>query len=239
MGELTAEVPKALLAIGGRRLVEIQLEALRGAGVSPIAVATGYQRESLRAWGDREFHNPRWSETNMVATLLAAESWFDDRPVIVSYADIFYCAETVRRLAETTGDIVISYDPDWLTLWRARFADPLSDAERFRRRQDGSLAEIGGKSATIDVIEGQYLGLFKLTRRGLAAFREVYREDAALTRDRLDVTAVLRRLLDRGATIATSPVVGRWGEVDSPEDLALYASWGSPLTSPERRFPDT
>jgi len=43
------------------------------------------------------------------------------------------------------------------------------------------------------------------------------------TRNRLDVTGLLRRLLaGKLALIDTFGVDGQWGEIDNPEDVALY-----------------
>ena len=45
----------------------------------------------------------------------------------------------------------------------------------------------------------------------------------APTRDRLDMTGLLRRLFaDKHLPIATFGTDGQWGEIDNPEDVALY-----------------
>jgi L-glutamine-phosphate cytidylyltransferase len=42
-------------------------------------------------------------------------------------------------------------------------------------------------------------------------------------RDRLDVTGLLRRLLaGKDLPIGTFGTNGQWGEIDNPEDVALY-----------------
>lgn len=66
MKGLTDQKPKCLVELRGKTLLEWQLKALREAGVSEIAVVTGYRRELLAAYGLTEFHNPRWAETNML-----------------------------------------------------------------------------------------------------------------------------------------------------------------------------
>ena len=88
-------------------------------------------------------------------------------PVIVSYADIFYRSELVRGLAAASGELVITYDRAWRSLWTRRFADPLADAETFRVDDAGRLLEIGGKTTRIEEIEGQYMGLLKFTPGGM------------------------------------------------------------------------
>jgi choline kinase len=98
MKSLTDEHPKCLVELRGKPLLEWQLESLRAAGISDIAVVTGYKREVLAERGLSEFHNPRWAETNMVSSLACAESWLQGEPCIVSYSDIFYSPVAVQSL---------------------------------------------------------------------------------------------------------------------------------------------
>jgi choline kinase len=215
MRALTGDRPKCFLTLGGKTLLQRQLDALREGGIAEVAIVTGYRADAFTALGCTTFHNVRWSETNMVASLAVASSWLCEHDTIVSYSDIFYSPETVRDLAACEADIAMAYDPDWLSLWRLRFDDPASDAESFRIDARGDLVEIGAKRPLLDDVGGQYMGLLKFTPRGWDAARE----DVS---DRLDMTALLARLLARGVRIATVPVRGRWGEVDSERDLAIY-----------------
>jgi choline kinase len=70
--QLTDDRPKCLVELRGRPLLEWQVEALRGGGAREIGIVTGYRREMLAALGLREFHNPRWQDTNMVSSLECA-----------------------------------------------------------------------------------------------------------------------------------------------------------------------
>jgi choline kinase len=108
-------------------------------------------------------------------------------------------------------------------LWTRRFADPLADAETFRIDAAGRLLEIGGKTARMEEIEGQYMGLFKLTPPAWTAVEALLASLEAPIRDRLDVTGLLRRLLtSKQLPIDTFPTDGQWGEIDNPQDVALY-----------------
>jgi choline kinase len=222
MGSLGNERPKCLIELGGKPLIERQVAALRAGGIDEVGVVRGYRPEMIALPDITYFDNPRWAESNMVTSLAVAADWLHVGSVIVSYADIFYRRELVRRLATAAGDLVISYDRNWRMLWSRRFADPLSDAETFRIDEAGVLVEIGGKTRNIEEIKGQYMGLLKFTP---PAWREVESLRAELepaARDRLDMTGLLRRLLGHGFPIATLGTEGNWGEIDNPDDLELY-----------------
>jgi choline kinase len=225
MGALTDDRPKGLTKLGGLTLIERAIRSLREGGCTNIGIATGYRAELVAHLGDHAFHNAAWAQTNMVMTLAAARDWLTAEPVIISYSDIFYSAQTVAVLAGATAPIGIAYDPHWHALWSHRFVDPLSDAETFKRDCDGYLMEIGQRPASIADVEGQYMGLIKMTPRGWA---EVEAAMCSLTRDRLDrldMTSLLSLLLGNGVKVATVAQCGQWGECDSASDLALYEGW--------------
>ena len=223
MKDLTEARPKCLVELRGKTLLEWQLEALRGAGISEIAIVTGYQRELLANRGLVEFHNTRWAETNMVSSLACAQTWLQAEPCIVSYSDIFYSPAAVLSLMTCTASLAVTYDPNWLELWTQRFGDPLLDAETFRLTPEHTLAEIGNKPKSVEEVQGQYMGLLRFTPAGWA---EVLRIRSGLTSeqcDKMHMTGTLQKVIDASrVAIAAVPYDGEWGEVDSAEDLASY-----------------
>jgi choline kinase len=223
MGHLGDDRPKCLVQLEGKPLIERQIAALRRGGVDEIGVVRGYRAEMIDLPGLCYFANERWAETNMVMSLAAAAPWLRSGPVIVSYADIFFRSELVRGLAGAPGQLVVAYDRAWRRLWTRRFADPLADAETFRIDATGQLLEIGGKTTRIEDIEGQYMGLMKFTPPAWSAVEVLLSTLDAPIGDRLDVTGLMRRLLTQNEPpISTFGTDGQWGEIDNPEDVALY-----------------
>lgn len=223
MGLLCGDRPKCLVQLEGEPLIKRQIAALRCGGVDEIGVVRGYRAKMIDFPGLSYFTNQRWAETNMVMSLAAASPWLRSGPVIVSYADIFYRSELVRGLARAPGQLVITYDRTWRRLWARRFADPLADAETFRTNAAGQLLEIGGKTTNIEDIAGQYMGLLKFTPPAWDAIETLLLTLDAPTRDSLDMTSMLRRMLARKELpIDTFSTDGQWGEIDNPGDVKLY-----------------
>lgn len=223
MRHLTEDRPKCLVELGGRPLLEWQLEALGDAGFTEVAIVTGYRRDLLAPRASKEFHNPRWSETNMVSSLEAASAWLEHDTCIVSYSDIFYRPAAIRALMESPADIAITYDPDWLELWQARFEDPLSDAETFRLNGGGRLIEIGSKPRRIEDVEGQYMGLLRFTPKGWSDVRLVRDGLTTSERDSQHMTGLLKAVIEGGRVpVSALAYSGTWGEVDTEADLQVY-----------------
>jgi choline kinase len=222
MSALTEDRPKCMVELAHKPLIRRQIAALRGGGVSTIGIVRGYLGTTINIEDATYFENPRWAETNMVMSLRAAATWLQSDSVVVSYADIFYGSDVVRSLADSSGDLVVAYDRNWRGLWTRRFADPLSDAETFRTDASGNLIEIGRRAKHLDDVEGQYMGLLKFTPQAWRAVEAVLAAVDAKTRDAMDMTTLLRAMLDSGFQIKTVGIAGQWGEIDSSGDLELY-----------------
>ena len=229
LGALTKDRPKCLVPLGGRALLDWQLEALAIADLDRITVATGYCAEAFENYGFDTVHNADWARTNMVATLLSAMPRLRaDADLIVCYSDIVYEPRVIKAIALSTHDVATVIDMEWLRLWRLRNENPLEDAETLRLGARNSIVEIGGKPASLDEIEGQYIGLTKFSVVGKRSLLNFLDEAAAgrvkLTRPfaALQFTEMLQGLVDSGQPVHAVRTVGGWLEVDTNSDLATY-----------------
>lgn len=228
MKGLTEAKPKCMVELQGRPLLDWQVESLRAAGIRDIGIVGGYRKELL-VHRDlaRRFENIRWSETNMVRSLMEAGEWLESAPCIVSYGDIFYDAEAVTSLIACKAAIALTYDVNFAQLWQARQENPLDDLETFRVNPKGDLLAIGEKPRTLAEIEGQYMGLLRFAPPGWEEVRRFLASMPSAVVDKMDMTTLLRHLLSRGVSIRAVPFTGRWGEVDNESDLLLYEAQGA------------
>jgi len=220
---LTDEIPKCLVKLRGKSLLDWQLSALRTAGITDIAIVTGYRRDLLAKYNLVEFYNSRWADTNMVTSLSCADSWLRESPCIVSYSDIFYGSDAIQSIMKVSARLAVSYDPNWFKLWNRRFVDPLSDAETFLIGADGKLIEIGNKPTSVDQIQGQFMGITFFTPDGWKEFNFVRSSLSQDLADQMHMTGSLQGVIEAdNISILGVPYEREWGEVDSESDLLLY-----------------
>jgi choline kinase len=223
MGSMTDHQPKCLAEINGRPLLEWQLEAFEETGIHDVAIVTGYKRDLLSNYKFNEFFNCSWATTNMVYSLNTAADWLAGDDCLVSYSDIFYEPAALKSLQDCTEDLAITYDPNWAHIWRARFQNPLVDAETFKIDQNQKVLEIGKTPKKIDDIDGQYMGLLKFSRGtwgSLVNGLERYNNDLITT---IDMTTLLQFAIEKTQiSLSGVPYLGLWGEVDTCSDLELY-----------------
>lgn len=226
----TADKPKCMVPLAGTPLLHHQLECLSHfPQIESVSVIGGYKSEMIDAKGATVLHNPEFAWTNMVASLFSVSAEIDDKQdLLILYGDILFEKTVLARLLENHSQCAVVVDKDWLSLWKLRMDDPLSDAETLKINQQGLITELGQKPSDYDQIEGQYLGLIKISAKYVKAFKEFWQAISQQqlfeghTKDNMFMTSFLQALIDSGWPVAAVSVKGGWLEVDTKEDLELY-----------------
>ncbi|UXI67829.1 phosphocholine cytidylyltransferase family protein [Tahibacter amnicola] len=222
LGQLTRRRPKAALRLAGRRLIDWQCAALEAAGIDAIRAVAGHAGEALHApTGVHVFHNADWSTSGPVASLLCGLPDTPRQPVLMAYGDGVFHPDLARALRHSDADIAITVDLRWHALWSRRFTDVLADAETLKV-DAGQLVAIGARPAHVDDVQAQFTGLLRLSPSGWKIVQDFVGGLCVVRRASLDTTSLLSALLAEGVAIEAIPVEGRWCEVDSARDLALY-----------------
>ena len=229
LAPLTDDRPKCMVELAGRPLIAWQLAALRCVGVDRVGIVNGYRAERLAPYASQQWHNPRWEETNMVASMLSASEVFDgEGDVLIAYSDIVYEPQVLQTLLETPGDIVTVIDRNWLELWQARNEDPLLDAETLVLDGNDRILEIGQRPRSLEAIEGQYVGLTRFSPAGLRIAMDLIERarsgawQAPKPIDNIHFTDLLAGLIATGEIVRAAPCYGGWLEIDTTTDLDVY-----------------
>lgn len=226
----TDHQPKCLVTLAGHTLLDYQLAVLRQAGIHDITLVTGYCCDQLRSYAVRQIINEAYDRTNMVYSLMCAAELLDGSDdVIIGYTDIVYEPRVLAALMLDSQDYSTIVDLDWLSLWSERLVSPLDDAETLKRYADGRIFEIGKKPTGLAEIEGQYIGLTKLSRRSAPRFRDIYlqmnRSEIYQGRcfNQLYMTDFLQYCIDHtDLDLYGVPIQRGWLEIDTTDDLDSY-----------------
>lgn len=226
---ITDRIPKCLVELAGHSLLERQCSALRRAGIDDIHVLTGYRAAAIEALGYPTVHNPDFATTNMVATLFCARAHMTGTAdLVIAYGDIVFEPRIACALLAEDAPLATTIDRGWRRYWSLRMEDPLSDAETLRLSRDGDIVEIGKPPASLEEIEGQYMGLIKVRADHVERFKRAWDDlDPSRSYDGRDkanmfMTSFLSALIAAGWRLRAVPVEHGWLEVDRVSDLALY-----------------
>ncbi|MBL0727929.1 NTP transferase domain-containing protein [Piscinibacter sp. HJYY11] len=225
----TDHLPKTLVPLLGQSLLARQMSVLARAGVSDLSLVVGYHAECLSGLGPRVFLNERYGQTNMVASLYCAKALFDGSDdVLVAYGDIVYEPRVLAAMLASRAPVSVMVDLGWWDLWSLRMDDPLADAETLKLAPSGAVVELGRKPRTLEDVEGQYTGLFRVDRAFAGDFLSRYESlmqapsFEGQPTEKMFMTSYLQHLIDDGVTVQAVPLQHGWLEVDTVSDLARY-----------------
>lgn len=221
---LTNDRPKCMVEFNDKPIINYIIETMHYVGISDIHIVTGYKSEVLKEHLANEkeitFHlNKEYNSTNMLYSLWCASSVFND-DVIISYSDIIYSNDILQKLVDCKAAISITIDKDWLKLWELRMEDPLLDAESLLLDKDENIMGIGKKADSCDEIQGQYMGLIKISKSAWVKIIDVY--NTISDSRNMYMTDFLQLIVDYGMTVKSVPVHGGWIEIDNLNDLEVY-----------------
>ncbi|MDJ0760185.1 MAG: phosphocholine cytidylyltransferase family protein [Woeseiaceae bacterium] len=226
---LTNERPKCLVPLLGKPMLLRQLDVMKRCGVSEIEVITGFCAGKIEELGLSCSHNADYAQTNMVTTLFSARQFIDrEGDLLIAYGDIVYEQEVLQAILDCDDDVCVVVDQKWRKAWELRFDDPLSDAETMLIDADGYITELGKKPESYAQIQGQYIGLIKISGDRIRALIDFYDSmDRSALFDGKDfanmyMTSFLQALIDAEWKVRAVPIDGGWLEVDSVDDLQMY-----------------
>ena len=225
----TDKYPKCLVPLLGKTIIERQLSILKQAGIKDIIVVGGYKAEKLVRLGLNIVINKQYETTNMVATLFKArENMTTGADLIISYGDIVYEADVLKKLLLCDSDICLVSDLGWKSYWKLRYTNPLDDIETFKINREGFVIELGKKPQSLRGIQGQFTGLFKFSAKRAAELAIIYdsmdKNDVYDGKDfkNMYMTSFLQHLIKIGWKIKPVSINHGWLEIDTVEDLDLY-----------------
>lgn len=226
---LTNDKPKCMVEYKNKPIINYILETIKGCELSDIAIVNGYKKDVLEDYLKNEkisfFTNKNYDTTNMVNTLFYAKDFMDD-DIIISYADIVYDEKILQKLIDSKDDFSVVVDKKWRELWSQRMDNPLEDAETLKVI-DGKIIELGKKPNCYDEIEGQYIGLIKISKNVIHQVINYYEDlDKNSFYDGKDfnnmyMTSFIQMMIDNLLDVKPIFIDGGWVEVDCVDDLKV------------------
>ena len=244
---LTENLPKAVLDIKGKTILERQVEVLNACGVKDIAVVRGYKKEAIKLSNIRYYDNDEFATTSELHSLFRAGKELGG-PFLFLYGDILFERGHLEKLLKSPADVSILVDRAWSESyaqikasgdqkapWEGRGTPDLvllRDAQESGYRFVGADQPHGvarvGRSLDPQKAHGEFVGMAMFTQKGARALTDLHgqlRETKANEKfheaDSLrgaTFTDMLQELIDRGHDVQAVDVYKGWLEIDTFED---------------------
>ncbi len=211
LGERTSTLPKPLVTLNGRPILEYTLEALASVGVAELVVVVGYREEQVRRLFARHqagldvtlVSNSRYRR-GASYSLQAAREATRDQPFLLVMSDHVLGPELLQRLLSAQGEtclVAADFDP-------AHEPAYLQEATKLAVDGEGHVTGIGKDLPRWDALD---TGAFSCTA-------EIW-EAAARAPEDCDLSTVFR-VLARERRLRAADVSGCfWYDIDTDADL--------------------
>ena len=246
LGHNTDHIPKTLVEVMGRPMLDWILEALSSAGVTrkDVVFVCGYAEEVVRArYPEFTFvRNADWANNNILLSLLCARDYLADG-FLSTYADIVYDGEIVQKLLASPADITVGCDTAWRRRYIGRSQHPETDAEKLRA--EGSRVLEISRTIESEVANGEFIGVMKLSPGGARVFTDafgraqqaygggMFREGRSFQKAYL--LDLLQEMLEAGTPMARENTAGGYMEIDTGQDLAMAQGWWDAWLADKKR----
>jgi UDP-N-acetylglucosamine diphosphorylase / glucose-1-phosphate thymidylyltransferase / UDP-N-acetylgalactosamine diphosphorylase / glucosamine-1-phosphate N-acetyltransferase / galactosamine-1-phosphate N-acetyltransferase len=216
MRELTNDVPKPMIEVRGKPVLQHIVEGLRDAGVRRFVIIVGYHAEAVRNFfGDGQRHNldidyvtqTVQDGTGRVVNL--ARSFVGDSPFILSYGDILISPVNYKRVVDLPNDL-----------------EAIVTVTRGEDVSKGGAVFVNEQMELVDLREKPNPGepTSPWYNAGLYAFRssifEFIEKLKPSPRGEYELTDAIRDLARSGKKVKAVALTGEWADVRDPEVLA-------------------
>ncbi|HVY29757.1 MAG TPA: phosphocholine cytidylyltransferase family protein [Polyangiaceae bacterium] len=232
----TDEIPKTLVEVMGKPMLEWILEAFASAGLprKDVVFVCGYRADVIKARYPEFTYvtNHDWQNNNILLSLLMARDYLKDG-FVSSYGDIVYEGAVVQKLVKSPANIALGCDTAWRRRYVGRTQHPETDAEKLRA--DGSRVVELSRTIPSEQAEGEFIGVMKQTPAGagefLAAFDRAersygggqFREGRSFQKAYL--IDLLAEMLEQGSSMQREDTHGGYMEIDTVQDLSMSEKW--------------
>ena len=208
---LTKDMPKCMLKIGNKSILEIQLESLQKAGIKKeeVIVITGYLSNKIETFckelGIKSLFNPFYDVSGMALTLWMAKEELKEEFMFL-YGDVLFGPEIINSLLMNEGEICLAVKKN----------DVRAEAEKVEE-EGGIIKELSKKE--VSEKNGEFIGIAKFS--SIAASKLIEELDSiAKTNLLTSFIKVVNNLIQKGNVINACNIGNaRFVDIDFPRDL--------------------
>ena len=112
LGHHTKEIPKGLVDVNGKSIIERQIELFEKNGITDIVIVRGYKKEKF-CWDNVTFiDNEDFANNNQLASLVLAQNMVSGN-VLILFGDLIFEQTILDQILASSSDISIAVDLNW------------------------------------------------------------------------------------------------------------------------------
>ncbi len=217
-GELTRELPKAMLPVNGKPIVNRLISGFNDVGIKDITVVRGFGKQHFNQENINFVENEEFEYSKELYSLsLALENMKNE--AVISYGDILFKSYILNELLNSKDEITIIVDADTeLEVGYKDYVVTNNPYDKKQFEQEVSLQRMSSELTTND-INGEFIGLWKINKNGL--------EKVKLAINKLSKNQDIKKLrlsdlfnhLVTNTDVTVKYIRGSWTDIDNIIEL--------------------
>jgi len=216
MREMTADLPKPMLEVRGKPVLQHIVEGLREAGLQDFLIIVGYHADAVRNFfGDGSRYNVKVQYATQVVqdgtgrVVDLARNFVEESPFVLSYGDILVERANYKRLLDLPDDV-----------------EAIIAVKRGEDVSKGGAVFLNDRMELVDLREKSLPGepTSPWYNAGIYTFRpSIFEFTAKLKpspRGEYELTDAIRELAQSGKNVKALELTGEWADVRDPTVLA-------------------
>ncbi|MFW6121702.1 MAG: sugar phosphate nucleotidyltransferase, partial [Petrotogales bacterium] len=157
----TYDVPKCLLKVDSKTILEHQIEKLKKCGIGEITIVVGYKAQMIKDfcnennWQINFVKNEVYADSNNFFSLWLSKEYFKGRFVCLN-SDVLFDVEILKKLEKCNKDITIVVEQK--AYYNKEDMKVIID-------ESGKIAKIA-KMIELNKADGEFIGIMKLSDEG-------------------------------------------------------------------------
>jgi len=219
-------IPKSMVKVNGKSIIEYQLKVLKQAGINEIYVITGPNSDKFDLKNVKYVKDQNYENHDILGSLMEAKKFLKN-DVLVLYSDIIFDSKIIQQVLDSKENISIAIDMNWGKMYEDRTEHPMLEAENIQLDKMKKLVKIKKNIQNKNNV-GEFLGIVKFSSNGSELFVKKYEEliktnkgpfQQASSISKAYITDMIQELIDSKIDIEPIFVSGKWCEIDTMQDL--------------------
>ena len=229
LGDLTKELPKPLIDVNGKSILERQILSFKKFGIDKIVIIRGPHREKFSFKNVTYVDDDDYENHNLLGSLMVAENELNE-DVIISYGDIIIDETILEQILAFSGNAGLAIDYNWKKNHSGKSKELLGKISVVTIKNN-SISNIGyyeNIDENPDSILGEFIGIMKLSPLSANYFITKYNELKTNHDGKFHdspsinfgiITDMINELIHNKIQFLPIKISGVWCEIDTQQDL--------------------
>jgi phosphoenolpyruvate phosphomutase len=230
------EIPKAMIPLKGKPILQRQIETLNNCGIKDIIVIRGFRSKDIKVDGVKYIENKEYDKFHILHSLFKAEEDMNGGFILI-FSDILFNEQIIKNLLNSKGDIILVLDNSYT--YHKHKIDKILDLVLTKNKpgeQSRDLYQIKneiiriGRSINMDMADYEFTGIAYFSEYGVDIIKQTYSDckinhegifHEAASFENASFIDLIQEVIDRGFRVDILEVHKGWFEVHNKNDVEV------------------